>query len=446
MKKIILNILILIGFSHFVHGQTNLKIALKTVEENPVENTLSAIYDQSNFDYDSAIVYKGIPKDLSSYIIKILDFQPPQGQYELYLRLNGKMPVEALAQGFSFYTFQLKDTAKLSRTPIKHFVSFLIGKNDNGQTIIIGDANNNYDFSDDKEFKFDSSGIVGHDVPESKRWIAVNQFHYQYSYNGHVTNYSIFLGMSPVNLGAVFHYRNPIEQKLFLIISLFENKVGVIKTKDTVRVVLSGFSNIYNAATSKIYFNNDGTRYNLVGDTISLGNNSYLIKHINPNGDSLFLTYLGIKNTDFGRYVGESAYSISSTDFITKAPFNLSSLRGKYVLLDFWGSWCKPCIASIPDLVKFHAKFKNKLEIVSIAEDSIDDFDLLKTIVKNKKMNWTHLFETLSNTSEKTIANNYRIEFFPTQILIDPKGKILYRSTRNSPDIEETQLSALINK
>lgn len=99
--------------------------------------------------------------------------------------------------------------------------------------------------------------------------------------------------------------------------------------------------------------------------------------------------------------------------------FTLSSLRGgKYVVLDFWGSWCGWCIKSMPDMKKYYAKYKNKLEIVGI--DCRDTEEAWKAAVEKHELPWIHV----RNAGEPDISVMYGIEGYPTKIVIDKNGKI----------------------
>lgn len=97
---------------------------------------------------------------------------------------------------------------------------------------------------------------------------------------------------------------------------------------------------------------------------------------------------------------------------------SLSSLRGKYVVLDFWGSWCGWCIKGIPDMKKYYAKYKDRMEILGI--DCRDTEEKWKEAVKKHELPWLHV----RNAEESDVTVLYGIEGYPTKIVIDPQGKI----------------------
>lgn len=100
--------------------------------------------------------------------------------------------------------------------------------------------------------------------------------------------------------------------------------------------------------------------------------------------------------------------------------FKLSSLRGKYVVLDFWGTWCHWCVKGIPDMKVMYDKYSSKgLKLVSI--DCNDTEAKWKEGVKMHKMNWINVY----NPKDSKLTEDYAIEGFPTKIVVDPKGNIV---------------------
>ena len=99
-------------------------------------------------------------------------------------------------------------------------------------------------------------------------------------------------------------------------------------------------------------------------------------------------------------------------------PLSLSSLRGKYVVLDFWGSWCGWCIKGIPDMKKYYEKYKSKLEILGI--DCRDTEEKWKAAVEKHELPWLHV----RNAGDPDVSILYAIQGYPTKIVVDPEGKI----------------------
>ena len=109
--------------------------------------------------------------------------------------------------------------------------------------------------------------------------------------------------------------------------------------------------------------------------------------------------------------------------------FALSALNGKYVLLDFWGSWCGPCRRSNPDLVSLYQKYHGQkftdaedFEIVSIGLEN--NASRWQKAIQNDGLIWPyHLMESSSFDSPTTLA--YTVKQIPTKFLINPSGVIM---------------------
>jgi len=105
-------------------------------------------------------------------------------------------------------------------------------------------------------------------------------------------------------------------------------------------------------------------------------------------------------------------------------PLNFSSLKGKYILIDFWGSWCGPCHAAFPGLRALYAKYHDKgFEILGIATESNNDAWVKD--VEKEKLPWLQMVDIKGTQSVS--QTQFAITEYPTTVLVDPNGKIIGR-------------------
>lgn len=131
-------------------------------------------------------------------------------------------------------------------------------------------------------------------------------------------------------------------------------------------------------------------------------------------------------------------------DFSLKTPegvsMKLSDLRGKYILIDFWASWCAPCRKENPNVVRLHNRFKDKgFDILGVSLDR--DSSAWVKAIKDDQLNWSQVSDLKYWDSEA--AALYNITGIPATYLIDPKGVIVGRNLRGQE--LEAKLESLLN-
>ncbi|MDR3680270.1 MAG: TlpA disulfide reductase family protein [Flavipsychrobacter sp.] len=125
---------------------------------------------------------------------------------------------------------------------------------------------------------------------------------------------------------------------------------------------------------------------------------------------------------------------------VNGAVVGLSSLRGKYVLLDFWASWCGPCRAENPNVVSAYNKYKDKnFTIYSVSLDN--NKDNWEKAIKDDNLSWPTQVSDLAGWNSAA-AKTYNIESIPSNFLIDPSGKIIARDLRG--DLLDQKLSSIL--
>ena len=105
---------------------------------------------------------------------------------------------------------------------------------------------------------------------------------------------------------------------------------------------------------------------------------------------------------------------------INGKPQALSSLRGKWVIIDFWGSWCGWCIKGMPKMKEYYAKYDGKLEILGV--DCNDTVEKWKAAVAKHEIPWLHVYWD-KEKGDNPVAL-YGVQGFPTKVIVDPQGKI----------------------
>ena len=104
------------------------------------------------------------------------------------------------------------------------------------------------------------------------------------------------------------------------------------------------------------------------------------------------------------------------------------SNKGKVLLLDFWATWCGPCLAELPNLKKAYQAYHDKgFEVVSISLDR--DEETLREFIGKEHLNWTHIYNA-SLRPEASIADLYGVRSIPQMILIGRDGRIIKSGLR----------------
>jgi len=144
--------------------------------------------------------------------------------------------------------------------------------------------------------------------------------------------------------------------------------------------------------------------------------NSVYVETINGRIDDLEKTKVGATIPDFTQNDKDGN------------PISITDLRGQYVLVDFWASWCGPCRGENPNVVKAYQKYKNNgFTVIGVSLD--DDKENWLKAIKDDKLDWHHVSDLQGWKNQ--VAQDFGVKSIPFSILIDPDGVILGKNLRS---------------
>ncbi len=118
---------------------------------------------------------------------------------------------------------------------------------------------------------------------------------------------------------------------------------------------------------------------------------------------------------------------------------SMSQFRGKWVIIDFWGSWCGWCIKGFPKLKEAYAALKDRVEIIGV--DCQDSYETWQKAVKKYELPWVNVYNPEEGGNK--VLEAYAVQGFPTKVIVDPEGKIRNITAGEDPAFYETLLDLL---
>ena len=296
---------------------------------------------------------------------------------------------------------------------------------------VVVDANNNHDFSDDRLYTFSLP-----DSPLTREEKLERAVSLKITPNPN-KNDTVNIGVDPFNY---FPYTYPSTQdkRLEVIITFTEYMYAKTQIEGTpVELEADLAPNLFqrnlDEKTSFLIEYNDKANqevqkmFSSIKDTIHINDIFYKLSKIeHPN---IYLKEISVVVDS--SYVGSFIPALYALDINKNNPVSVNELiKDKYVFIDFWGSWCGPCLQSIPELKSLYEKIKDKSDVLmlSVAKEQDKSNEKLKGIIESEKIGWLNLWldreEAKINTS---IINKLNIFAFPTYLIIDNTGKIVYK-------------------
>ncbi len=430
--KTLFKLYLIIGLlihSTFAFSQSE-KIDTILINRHVGKGEFSSVTPTSDFrmDDEGRLKYIGMPKGMDTFRLTFKPFDVKQYYYDRFK--SGKITLQDMKKRFNDDI----DTLMLSKDFIKYRVGVFSGLKGKNKVIIV-DANNNFDFSDDKVIEFDTTVYFKKKLSEVSIKEPSIYLKYEIFYESRVLPRISTVKILPYSETSSF--KDEMDKKLAVYINSFSyyktvldingksyyielnhNDNNVSQTKEILLLPLDSL----NKSTIK--------RENFTFKTnekFAANGNIFSIFKISRFADTLFL-----KNWGKGEYVDGNKLGMRSLPFckqsIEDLPICSEKLKGKYVLIDFWGTWCGPCIASIPDIKKIRDAFsENDLEIISVAADN--NLEKVKMFIKERGMNWTHLQQENNSKNKDDLTSIFNVSAFPTTILIDEKGLIVDRGS-----------------
>ena len=338
------------------------------------------------------------------------------------------------------------DTLTLSKNPVRTGIAFAYGKDLEGVLKIAVDANGNLDLSDDRLF----TALDGTSFSESSDKASLIK---AYSFN---VPFEIFVQnrIIPVSSSLLIIYNsqyNLLMSRLALYATTQYKGEQIAVSLGNARV---SYENIQLAFINNLKKGEliDEENIHKENEYIEIKDEIFKILGVNTDKFTLMLekvdtrnNAISLKKTNlteievFSTQIGDKLYPFQGEEFTTKEMVSLESLRGKYVLLDFFGTWCMPCISEIPFLKELYAKTdRAKFEIIGIVGRSPSD--ALRRLINNYSIDWPQIMSNETNL----LIEKYGISKYPTTFLLDPAGIIIAIDLRGK-ELEEKVLSLIKN-
>ncbi|GAB3014910.1 peroxiredoxin family protein [Spirosoma pulveris] len=324
---------------------------------------------------------------------------------------------EAQYKDFRNYWKLTADTAQLSRKPIKCYVYTLRGFDEQtGKWAVLIDTNNNLDFSDETAFYPE---VIQRNNPYSYRKPTI--VNYEVYQKGKILKAS--LPMVVKTFGNDFFYNFPQHAQTTLKRAGKTYNLAVSFGFTRPDFDINGLVDLSTLSTSERISEDKLIEVN---ENVSLDGITYKNKGVDFYNNVLRLEPVVDGKREYALQVGYPFKPFIEPEFTSRRPIALADYKGKYVYIDFWGTWCKGCVDDIPNLKKLYAGLdKNQFEFIGIVQDSPER---LTKFIQKQDVQWPQI---LSDQSNK-LVESYPFRGYPTSVLLDKNGIVLARDLRGN--------------
>ena len=379
--------------------------------------------------------YKGYPT-CEAYQIGACILNRGQFIYDEYRR--GNKSYNDLLAAISRYKI---DTNSLTRQYIRTCVNIFSGLKKNKKIIII-DLNNDNDFSDDITYEFDTLSTNKWFKGDTMEVLPLVHVNYEVLENNEIKQRHTYIRVKPYDYS--YTYDNDLDRKLAVYTINSVSKIGVFSINGeefkvnlclSPKGILEKFSNsyYYKIQRGELYYKMEVYEQNK-NEVVVFGHTFKAIDYkLDGDVETLLLLYSGVQKNPIGGYLGFSIPKIQGVDSENK-PIQIeqSLSKNKYVLLEFWGSWCAPCIKSIPAIKDLYSKInQDKIQFFGVDYEYNDQGrNKAHEIIKEHNIKWLQIAETPPTVKKGfKVAEALDVKNYPTLLLISPTGKIVARET-----------------
>jgi peroxiredoxin len=318
------------------------------------------------------------------------------------------------------------DKSRLSQVPIRSEVYVASGINKFGKASVIIDTDNDLDFSDEVQF-YPKKG-----TRDSLRFYQGTHFvEYDLYVNGKIETRKIKMAivyLPDESRGQKFWFSFPRYAVANLILNGKQHKIAIN----------TGFSSPWAEFSELAVLERLGPREIVkIGQGIEKGSNFELLGNRIKNlgfdiRTNLLQLQIKIDNDSVHTPQTQTFFQdFTANDFLSGKQISSSDYKGKYLFIDFWGTWCAPCVAELPMLKAIHHKVKeSRVQFVGIVGN--DNPAHLRKFLNKSSIPWPQI---LSDNNNKFIER-YNIVIYPSTMLIDPDGRIIAKNIR-AKDLEE---------